>query len=173
LEHHRYQGDEVIDTDLPTLFEAKLFSTTFGKFCWVLLQPLFYVFRPLTMNPKVPGKLEIINVIIQVICDALIIHFFGWRMLVYLIGALLIAMGLHPVAGHFISEHYMFDEGFETYSYYGPFNSIVWNAGLHREHHDFPCNYILFSTKNFNNKLFLNMFSDSRISTSSCTKNCT
>lgn len=145
MEHHRYQGDEVIDTDLPTLLEAKLFCTTFGKFCWVLLQPLFYVFRPLVVNPKAPEKLEVLNVVIQLICDALIVHFFGWKMLIYLIGSLLIAMGLHPVAGHFISEHYMFAKGFETYSYYGPLNAITWNVGYHNEHHDFPGNYNLYS----------------------------
>ncbi|KAL1489428.1 hypothetical protein ABEB36_014324 [Hypothenemus hampei] len=138
LEHHRYQGDELKDTDIPTYLEAKLFCTTFGKFIWVILQPFFYSFRPLVTYPKPPTNLEFINLIIQLIFDAFVVYFFGWRMLGYLIFGSVMAMGLHPVAGHFISEHYMFKKGYETYSYYGPLNFITFNVGYHNEHHDFP-----------------------------------
>ncbi|XP_058795182.1 sphingolipid delta(4)-desaturase DES1 [Phymastichus coffea] len=138
LEHHRYQGDERLDTDLPTLLEAKLFCTTFGKFCWVLLQPFFYSFRPLITYPKTPTILEYVNLVIQLIFDAFVWYFFGGKVLVYFIVGEVLAMGLHPVAGHFISEHYMFKKGYETYSYYGPLNFITFNVGYHNEHHDFP-----------------------------------
>lgn len=138
IEHHRYQGDEKLDTDLPTLLEAKLFCTTVGKFCWVCLQPFFYAFRPLVTYPKQPTILEYINLIIQLSFDAMLWYLFGGKVLVYLLCGSLMAMGLHPVAGHFISEHYMYKKGFETYSYYGPLNMITFNVGYHNEHHDFP-----------------------------------
>ncbi|SPP89556.1 blast:Sphingolipid delta(4)-desaturase DES1 [Drosophila guanche] len=116
LEHHRYQGDEAIDTDIPTLLEARLFKTTFGKFLWVCLQPFFYIFRPLIINPKPPTRLKIINTVVQLTFNALIVYFLGWKPLDYLLIGSILATGLHPRAGHFISEHYMFDKGFETYS---------------------------------------------------------
>nr|XP_032525759.1 sphingolipid delta(4)-desaturase DES1 [Danaus plexippus plexippus] len=136
--YHQYQGDEVIDVDLPTLLEAKLFCTTGGKLLWVLLQPFFYSLRPLVVRPKPPTPLELVNLIIQLFFDAVVVKVFGFKVLGYLLIGSLLSMGMHPVAGHFISEHYMFRKGFETYSYYGPLNWITFNVGYHNEHHDFP-----------------------------------
>uniref|UniRef100_A0A8D8UTU6 sphingolipid 4-desaturase n=1 Tax=Cacopsylla melanoneura TaxID=428564 RepID=A0A8D8UTU6_9HEMI len=138
LEHHRYQGDEKLDTDIPTYVEAKLFSTTFGKFIWVCLQPFFYALRPMFVYPKNPTSLELFNTVFQLSFDVFIYYFLGGHMVSYMLLGSLMAMGLHPVAGHFVSEHYMFRKGFETYSYYGPLNWITFNVGYHNEHHDFP-----------------------------------
>ena len=164
----QYQGDERLDTDLPTLLEAKLFNSTFGKFCWILLQPFFYSFRPLIVYPKPPVMLEYVNLVIQLTFDAIVWYFLGklsikllnvqfyvllsilydiyenffivsgGKVLAYFLFGSVMAMGLHPVAGHFISEHYMYKKGYETYSYYGPLNFITFNVGYHNEHHDFP-----------------------------------
>ncbi|CAH1791660.1 unnamed protein product [Owenia fusiformis] len=138
LEHHKFQGDTDIDMDIPSDFEGKYFRTTFMKFIWVICQPFFYTLRPLFKNPKPVLQLEIMNSIIQFTFDGLLWYFFGFKALMYLLIGTFLAMGLHPTAGHFISEHYMFIKGHETYSYYGPLNSIVFNVGYHNEHHDFP-----------------------------------
>lgn len=138
LEHHKYQGHEVLDTDIPTEMEAKLFTNTFGKTIWMFLQPLFYALRPVVTYPKVATPLEIFNYALEVVFDALVVYFLGGKSLFYLIAGSLLGMGLHPVAGHFISEHYMFNDEAETYSYYGPLNKVTFNVGYHNEHHDFP-----------------------------------
>jgi len=138
LEHHKYQGVDGIDMDIPSAMEGVLFRNTFTKIIWVLLQPFFYAFRPLFLMPKPVIGLEIVNWVVQIAFNAAILYFFGVKSLVYLISGSFLAMGLHPVAGHFISEHYMFLRGQETYSYYGPLNAITFNVGYHMEHHDFP-----------------------------------
>ncbi|XP_023756986.1 sphingolipid delta(4)-desaturase DES1-like [Lactuca sativa] len=140
LEHHRYQGVDGVDTDIPTLIEARLVKNIVTKCIWVLLQLFFYALRPLLVNPKRPGKWEFLNVIIQIGLDACMICFSGWRSFSYMILSTFVGGGMHPMAGHFISEHYVFDkkEGQETYSYYGPLNIMSWHVGYHNEHHDFP-----------------------------------
>ncbi|RWS09091.1 sphingolipid delta(4)-desaturase DES1-like protein [Dinothrombium tinctorium] len=160
LEHHRYQGDDVIDTDIPSRFEAKVFTTTFTKLIWVILQPFFYSLRPLFVRPKPVTWFELLNAFVQLSFDLLIGVTLGWHVVVYMIFSTFIAMGLHPLAGHFISEHYiMFTKEEvrkrredsqsqpcgdqislipETCSYYGPLNYLTFNVGYHVEHHDFP-----------------------------------
>ena len=99
LEHHKYQGDEIIDADLPTEIEVKLFSTKIGKFLFVLLQPLFYGLRPIMVLPKNVTILELINLTVQVIFDFLIYYYFGHKSLSYLLLGSLLGLGLHPIAG--------------------------------------------------------------------------
>ena len=137
LDHHRYQGMER-DVDLPTMTEANFFRGKFGKLLFLLMNPFLYSIRPYFVSFKKPTKWEIINVMVQAIFDMLIVHVFGWRALLYLCMGTLLGTGLHPMAGHFISEHFVFQKEQETYSYYGPLNLLSLNVGFHVEHHDFP-----------------------------------
>lgn len=138
LEHHRYQGDESKDVDIPTKLEAMLFTNTWTKLIWVVLQPFFYGIRPLFVHPKRVQLMEVINIFLQISVDIIIVNSMSYKSLVYLLAGTILGTGLHPMAGHFISEHYIFAKGYETYSYYGPLNYLAFNVGYHNEHHDFP-----------------------------------
>lgn len=138
MEHHRYQGEEGVDVDLPTEIEGKVFNNVFTKFLFVVFQVLFYAFRPLVVNPKSPGVWEMYNWIACMSYNFLIYLIGGPAAVAYLFLSSLFGSGIHPVAGHFIAEHYVFVLGYETYSYYGILNWLTFNVGYHNEHHDFP-----------------------------------
>uniref|UniRef100_A0A7N0VE27 Sphingolipid delta(4)-desaturase DES1-like n=1 Tax=Kalanchoe fedtschenkoi TaxID=63787 RepID=A0A7N0VE27_KALFE len=138
LEHHRFQGVDGIDMDVPSQAEAYFVRNAFTKSIWVLLQLFFYALRPLFLKPKPPGAWEFINFTVQIALDAAMVRFWGWRSFAYLILSTFVGGGMHPMAGHFISEHYVFKQEQETYSYYGPLNLLTWHVGYHNEHHDFP-----------------------------------
>lgn len=146
--HHKHMGEAQFDTDLPTPFEAMILSNVAGKAFFATFQIFFYALRPLfILNLKLTW-IHLLNIIVQFSVDYLIVRNFGWTPIYYMLASDFLAGSLHPIAGHFIAEHYVFDpppkyhiydtELPETYSYYGPLNIFVYNAGYHGEHHDFP-----------------------------------
>ncbi len=136
--HHWDQGKDGEDMDIPSVLETKIFRGLFGKILWFFNQIVFYALRPIFGKPVKPDKWQVYNIIFQVAAMAIYLPFAGWEGTAYLLLSLVFAGGLHPTSGHFISEHYVFQEGQETYSYYGPLNAITFNVGYHNEHHDFP-----------------------------------
>lgn len=135
--HHWDQGKDGVDVDIPMEGEARFFRGLLGKFLWFLNQIIFYAVRPVFVKPIKLDKWQLYNIIFQVAVMAVYLPFAGWSGLIYLLLSLVLAGSLHPTSGHFISEHYVFHEGQETYSYYGPLNAITFNVGYHNEHHDF------------------------------------
>lgn len=139
MDHHKYQGVDGIDVDIPTAIEGRIFQNALFKFFFLVFQVAFYSIRPGLVNYKKPVKHELINWAVIIGTDALIVSFWGIPSLIYLLLSSFFGAGLHPVAGHFIAEHYVFPGSEqETYSYYGPLNLFTFNVGYHNEHHDFP-----------------------------------
>lgn len=107
LDHHRYQGDETLDTDIPTFVEVWLFRNIPTKILWCILQPFFYTLRPFFVSPKPVDKMELINIAVQATFNFIIYKTLGMHIIYYMLGGSALSMGLHPVAGHFISEHFL------------------------------------------------------------------
>ena len=138
-DHHRYLGEENQDVDIPTRIETYLFRHPVTKIIWLIFHPIIHAIRPFYKSPKPITFWEIVNNIFQFAVNYVLFLIFGLKPLIYLLAGTLFGMGLHPLAGHFISEHYVFNStGQATMSYYGPLNFILFNVGYHIEHHDFP-----------------------------------
>ena len=140
-----------LDTDLPTALEAFFLDSILGKAFFCTFQILFYAVRPMMIYNLPLTQLHLFNIAVQSCFDYVLVAYAGPNALAYLILSSFLAGSLHPCAGHFIAEHYVFGEqpkdenGIakyapvpETFSYYGPLNLLTYNVGLHNEHHDFP-----------------------------------
>lgn len=151
LTHHKSLGVDGLDTDLPTAFEAIFLDSVLGKAFFCTFQILFYAVRPMFVYNLPITKIHLFNIVAQVAFDYGLVKFAGGHALAYMIMSSFLAGSLHPCAGHFIAEHYVFEKQPaaardpankiplpETYSYYGPLNLLTYNVGLHNEHHDFP-----------------------------------
>ena len=156
LTHHKSLGVDGLDTDLPTALEAFFLDSILGKAFFCTFQILFYALRPMLVYKLPLTHIHLFNILAQLSFDILLARFFGLKALTYLIMSSFLAGSLHPCAGHFIAEHYVFDQKTriaketssnnksapvpvpETFSYYGPLNILTYNVGLHNEHHDFP-----------------------------------
>lgn len=137
-EHHKYQGVAGVDTDLPTRLEARLLSSTPGKLFFMFFQVWFYAFRPMFVRQAQVNRYVILNYAVEIAFIAGVYNYFGSGPLWYLLASDHWAGSIHPLASHFIAEHYTFVGEAETMSYYGPLNYLTWNVGYHNEHHDFP-----------------------------------
>ncbi|KAL2059119.1 hypothetical protein ABVK25_000411 [Lepraria finkii] len=151
LTHHKSLGVDGLDTDLPTPLEAIFLDSILGKAFFCTFQILFYALRPMMVYKLPLTQIHLFNIIAQIAFNTLLVRYAGVKALAYLIMSSFLAGSLHPCAGHFIAEHYVFeqisriakDSGNlvpvpETFSYYGPLNMLTYNVGLHNEHHDFP-----------------------------------
>lgn len=136
MTHHVHIGVVGIDNDLPHPVEQRVISNSpWRKLGWLLVYPL--VGGALRGYLARPNRWEVINLVVVIAFDVLVVVALGPIALFYLLLAGLLSASLHPVAGHFIHEHYLWDDGQETYSYYGPLNRVTENMGYHVEHHDF------------------------------------
>jgi sphingolipid 4-desaturase/C4-monooxygenase len=136
LTHHRHMGVIGIDNDLPPELERRAIGNgPVRKLFWLLAYPLFGgLFRGWVARPD---RWELVQLAVQIPFSVLSWLVLGPWGFAYLAVSAFASASLHPIAAHFIHEHYLWDEGQETYSYYGPLNAATENLGYHVEHHDF------------------------------------
>jgi sphingolipid delta-4 desaturase len=141
LLHHKYLGIPGLDGDVPTPNEARWVSNSWWrKTFWLsMFWAVQGLLRPTTVKAmRTMDNWVLFNAAAMAVAMAPIVWFFGWSPVAYLFISTVFALGVHPVGARWIQEHYVFKEGQETYSYYGPLNKLSFNMGYHNEHHDFP-----------------------------------
>ena len=140
LKHHAYQGVYALDADVPNRWEARLIGhSPLGKAVWMLLFPIFQITRPPRLREIRPvDRWVVLNFVVQIAFNVAVYAWLGPKAFFYLLFSVFFGLGLHPLGARWIQEHYVFDPPQETYSYYGPLNTVAFNVGYHNEHHDFP-----------------------------------
>lgn len=138
LKHHTHLGVEEEDSDLPRAVEVRWIGAgRIAKLLWLLVYPVAYLIRGASYAGRL-SRAEALHMAFMLAVNLALYEALGWRGMVYLALSTAIGHGPHPVAAHFIHEHYVFAPGQETFSYYGILNWVTFNVGYHYEHHDLP-----------------------------------
>ncbi len=137
--HHRYIGHSDHDPDVCSEQEARLVGNQWWrKLLWISFFSVSQGLRPLKLAAsmrKIDAWMKI-NVLVCLIIAVAVYYFIAPAAFWYLLLSTFFALGLHPLGGRWIQEHYTLDPKQETYSYYGPLNWLSFNIGYHNEHHD-------------------------------------
>jgi sphingolipid delta-4 desaturase len=141
LMHHKHLGHQELDPDIVSRTEADLIgNSSWRKAVWIFLLSISQALRPYKVQSVGFWDSWIAsNLVVVALVDAAVLYGFGAKALAYLALSTLFALGLHPLGGRWVQEHYVTAVGQETYSYYGILNRLCFNMGYHNEHHDF-CN---------------------------------
>ena len=138
--HHTHQSQLEYDGDLASHQEADWIGNSRLK---KLLLMFFFSFVQGAIRPSQIKTIRlwdfwtILNTVIQLAFLAAWTIAVGWISVVYLALSMFFSIGLHPLGGRWIAEHYLVHEHQETNSYYGGLNKLCFNMGYHNEHHDF------------------------------------
>lgn len=98
----------VFDCDLPTDFEAWLFSSNpFGRLGFLFCQVLLYAIRPMVLSPKPFFIEDLIGAITQSMYVGSAFYYGGSGAVLYMFCAVFLGSGLHVSAIHFVAEHYL------------------------------------------------------------------
>ncbi|HET6411300.1 MAG TPA: fatty acid desaturase [Anaeromyxobacter sp.] len=139
LLHHAYQGTFELDADLASPLEARLVgNSSWRKALWLLLYFAAQSLRvPRLRRIKLIDRWYVLNLAVELLLIAAVVALGGAKPIGFLLLSSIFAIGLHPVGGRWIQEHYLtFPGDQETFSYYGPLNAVAFNVGYHNEHHD-------------------------------------
>jgi sphingolipid 4-desaturase/C4-monooxygenase len=139
LLHHQHLGELDYDADVPGPTEARVVRSSPAKAIWLAafagVQGLLRTHR--LKKVRFFDRWIVLNMAVEISAMAALVALAGPKPLGYLVASSISAIGLHPLGARWIQEHFVFAEGQETYSYYGPLNRVCFNMGYHNEHHDF------------------------------------
>jgi len=139
LLHHQHLGEMDYDADVPGPVESRVVQAPIVKATWLASFAAVQAIIRTNRMKKVSflNRWIVTNFAIEFLAMAALYWFAGAKPIVYLMLSSIFAIGLHPLGARWIQEHFVFADGQETYSYYGPLNRVCFNMGYHNEHHDF------------------------------------
>jgi sphingolipid delta-4 desaturase len=138
LLHHRHLGELDFDCGIPGPLEARIVArSSVAKTIWVAGYSVVQGVRPARLKKvRLLDAWTAANMVVEFAAMGLLVYLTGAGPIKYLLASTVFAIGLHPLGGRWIQEHFALAPDQETYSYYGPLNKVSFNVGYHNEHHD-------------------------------------